>query len=244
MSNVQTFPKEPAAAKDIVVREFRQIFFWPLALSNESIGKLEVAKVVDAAAKAIDGKSTGLKDANGNSVGTWRRVDDPINHLSHRQIRIGFKSEEVIAQKQAAYQEYVYFHSFVQRFLYNKGRNEGDANRTASRNSCQATPLTPVQLFTCSGIPTVNVTIRQYDPALDDKVDVVIALDVERLNLYLFDTGVAILTIQVGTSTVTAHPMPYETAAAAAPAARAWVMAARAVRPFRRPVATIEQMSA
>jgi len=43
---------------------------------------------------------------------------------------------------------------------------------------------------------------------------------------------------------VTAHPMPYETAAASAPAARAWVMAARAVRPLRRPVATIEQISA
>ena len=43
---------------------------------------------------------------------------------------------------------------------------------------------------------------------------------------------------------VTAHPIPYEAAAVAAPAARVWVMAAIAVRPLRRPVATIEQMSA
>ncbi len=43
---------------------------------------------------------------------------------------------------------------------------------------------------------------------------------------------------------VTAHPMPYETDATAAPTARASVMAANAVRPLRRPVATIEQISA
>jgi hypothetical protein len=43
---------------------------------------------------------------------------------------------------------------------------------------------------------------------------------------------------------VTAHPMPPDHAAAAAPASRAWRIAARAVRPFSRPVATIERMSA
>ena len=50
--------------------------------------------------------------------------------------------------------------------------------------------------------------------------------------------------IEIDEGLVTAHPIPYEAAAVAAPAARVWVMAAIAVRPLRRPVATIEQISA
>ena len=43
---------------------------------------------------------------------------------------------------------------------------------------------------------------------------------------------------------LTAHPMPPDHVTARALAARASVMAARAVRQLRRPVATIEQISA
>lgn len=169
------------------------MIFWPLALSAKTLGKQIPRAIIEQLVQELShGQSARLCDKNGVPMGKWHRVSDPIQHVRHRTNRSGIPPEEVVDERSAIYQEYVYFHNFVQRFLY----DEGDA---LNRDDATATPL---HLFACTGIPKVTVEIighKQFHAELD----------VERLNLYLFDAGIAMLALQVGTSS---EPMVIENA--------------------------------
>jgi hypothetical protein len=80
-----------------VIRQFRQILFWPLEIRS--------------ADGALDRSSQDRLETLLETDGVWQRERDSLNRgLSPRQ--------------QDAYAEFVYFHPFVRRFLYGEGQDE------------------------------------------------------------------------------------------------------------------------
>lgn len=136
----------------IPVDEFREILIWPfrLALAGEG-GRVEDEVV-------------RVRKALGASP-LWQKIPDPLGHLS--------------AEPVAEYQEFVYFHPFVRRFLY------GDGDPAP---------------FTLHG----RVGVAAVDLSLDNRVTgpFDVRLDVERANLYLFDNGNAVLALEVAAGCV------------------------------------------
>lgn len=131
-------------SKHIPVREFRQILIWPLRLENpESVSIRHSVADLDASP-------------------FWQRLDDPLRHLD----------ADRKALSQAAYQEFVYFHPFVQSFLYG--------------------PQAAMQVFRRTDIQAASLDLDNHvtGPFRAD-------LAVDRINLYLFEGGNAVLVVEV-----------------------------------------------
>lgn len=128
----------------IQVQEFRQILIWPLRLKD--CGNTDI----------------GCTERHLSNSPHWEKVDDPLRHLD----------PDAAELPDAAYQEFVYFHPFVQSFLYGKNA----AMRVFRRTDIQA-----VRLCLSSG---VTGTFE-------------IDLAVDRLNLYLFPGGNAVVALEI-----------------------------------------------
>ena len=137
------------------VAEFRQILIWPLTLSAP--GREEDRSVCE-----IVREQASLLEASDE----WTRIKDPLFYLNAG----GKEGEPDIG----AYAEYVYFHDFVQCFLYPEEQKHvsGEAAfHLYSRNDVQA------------------AKIQIGDQPFSAKIP--------RCHLYLFRTGVAILAVEL-----------------------------------------------
>ena len=134
------------------------ILIWPLALDLPP-DALEPDPKKDAARALRRDTIKALK-----KKGAWKDVDDPLRHLDD--------GDETTAQ---AYQEYVYFHRYVQRFLYGFDRKKDDP--------------APMKILRRDDIRAVDVDFGN---------DLRVTLDVLRLRLHLFEAGAAVLMTEVG----------------------------------------------
>lgn len=158
-------------ADQIPVNSFREILIWPLALHLAS-PSAEVGAMLDAVSWTVD-------DILRNSR-TWEPVDDPSEHVPQSE---SYGRREWRAHR---YQEAVYFHEFVQRFLFSprEPRVPGEPD-----------PV-PFRLFRRTDITEVKVTLADPD-SNRQRPGRLLRLAVERVNLYLFRMGAAILVVEV-----------------------------------------------
>lgn len=160
----------PLPASEIPVALFRQIMLWPLALHPHPAGadviRGEVTRVVDLLTAAA------VPDA------PWQPVDDPAAHIGPPPDgdQAGWRAE--------CYAEGVYFHEFVQGFLFSER-----TPRVVGAGSDDV----PFRLFRRSDIVAVDVTLGEW---VDGREARTLHLEVERINLYLFRTGAAILVVE------------------------------------------------
>lgn len=101
----------------------------------------------------------------------WKSVDDGLSHLPELN---GDKARE------AAYAEYTYFHDYIQRHYFS------------------STEARPFKLLQRTNIHTVKVTLA--DPWKIDRGEpakLIVTLRVDRLNLYVFGAGLAVLVVEV-----------------------------------------------
>ncbi len=132
----------------IQLASFRQIFLWPLA-----------AGPTEDLQAAIGGLAERIESP-------WEPVADLLRYL---------EDEEGDGLSQEAYAEFVYFHGFVQRFLFAKSS-------------------TAVRLFERNDIRQVKVQLKpESEPNY---------LRVDRLHLYLFDIGVALFAVETSTNSI------------------------------------------
>lgn len=177
--------KRPA---DLVpVHHFRQILIWPLMLQDprspgnaESHGGSHTARKIGALARKIarDGQC-------------WTEVLDPLEHvLSNPLNDRGFSGVE----HPAAYGEVVYFHDYVEKFLYKPRLSALDLPQKLTRD----VEVEPFYLYRRTDISSVAATVRGY---IDDQYgEWNFVLAVERLNFYLFRTGGAFLVVELASS--------------------------------------------
>ncbi len=99
--------------------------------------------------------------------GTWKAVPDLLKR-------------GITCEDREAYAELVYFHPFVQRFLYG-----------------QPSDPSPIRLFRRTDIVGAKVRLNLWDHNQSRDVCFEIKLVVHRVHLYLFDRGVAILAVEV-----------------------------------------------
>ena len=152
----------------ITLSEFRQILVWPLTIAfgdDASSGTRDIADLVKGEARRLDG----------NTI--WKRVADPLYHVRRETAPLPADPKA----RQEAYAEFVYFHDFVQRFIYPKPEDHRDGR-------------TLLHLFERTDIASVRITQSTETSKLT------VTLGVERCNLYLFPVGVAILALEVTTA--------------------------------------------
>lgn len=165
------------------VCDFRQILFLPLIrpespaprdLRNEPDWRRREAKALSQA-KSVDGKPC------------WVEIKDHMRHLTPDGADVD----------RWAYQEFVYFHEFIQSVLFDDG--EGWTKQDSPP---------PLRMFKRIDVTAMQVTIP-VDKKLFGISQMVVPLLVERLNLYLFSQGVAILCIEVAADPDwTPHELP------------------------------------
>jgi hypothetical protein len=174
---------------NIPVTEFRQILIWPLAMEHPTLtadrGWLFGASRQDFAASDIARTGASLERLTDKSSGKghqprWVRVHDPLQHIP----AIGKARREQGIDKDA-YAEFVYFHPYVQQFLYQK-QKKGVFDKITGDDSV------PFYLFRCE-----NVRHAEIDVPIEDGHTRRFYADIDRLNLYLFSSGVALLALEV-----------------------------------------------
>ena len=166
----QTQPEEiPASA--IPVALFREILIWPLAprVSPDQAGEDATAAIMTNAARRIVSRSGGV----------WEAVPDPSAHIPRPPDVDG-----ETAWNAHRYAEGVYFHGFVRRFLF---------ARRAPLAAGESPDMAPFRLFRRTGITSAHVTLGLPEGKSGHQL----CLSVERVNLYLFRTGVALLVLEV-----------------------------------------------
>jgi hypothetical protein len=162
--------KLPIASEAIKVAEFRQILMWPLALDMAKAPSSEtMASLVIREAEHLVREQQQL----------WRPVKDPLFHLQHE---VGGKDSDP-NHRQEPYAEFVYFHDFVQRFLYPKDAKPEQALLHLFRR----TDIQGVRISQWVGSGMKEFTLK-----------------VDRCNLYLFPVGVAMLAVEV--TSIADHP--------------------------------------
>ena len=142
--------------------EFRQIVLWPLAVSRRN------DRATETTAEEISALAANISQANSG----WEWVPNGLDH-------IGAKRDD--APSAWAYQEMVYFHDFVARFLYRQ--EDGGALESKA-------PMPAFHLFRLAGLRGVDIQMEGGKPERR-------TLKVDRCNFYLFRTGVAVLALEV-----------------------------------------------
>ena len=162
-------------ASEIPVHAFREILIWPLALHLRAASD-DVHALRDAVTRTVDG-------IGADESGQWQPVDDPSEHIPP-------PGDDATPEWRAhRFQEGVYFHDFVQRFLFSR-RNARPAHPSGKPDNV------PFRLFRRTDIKSVEVTLADPDPSRPNRGPT-LNLTVERVNLYLFQTGVAMLVVEV-----------------------------------------------
>jgi hypothetical protein len=158
---------------DIPVHGWREILVWPLALDRGEAGTAanEGAAVADNVAKAIA------------SDPLWARIDDPLAHAAPGGSIAG---DSDVAE---AFAEFVYFHDFIQRSMFTETRDPASTKRTGS----------PLYLFRRTNIRGARFTLlhREGEGAARQVFRDVFDFAVDRINLYLFRTGAAVLVVEL-----------------------------------------------
>ncbi len=174
------------SAREIDVAFFRTTFFWPLTLdlppaSNTDFWKdhplrdFDIGKLVEEQLKAIT-KDTAV----------WQRLYDPLAHLGGDEAD-GLPEDGRRKVRADAYSEYVYFHDFVQHFLFRSQSREASTDRHE-----------PYNLYRRRGIGCVRVVLKRDEYSRPERnVDLRFDLAVERILLYVFRIGVAVLVVEV-----------------------------------------------
>ena len=170
--NSQPFAGDILAAA-IPVKRFREILIWPLALDL-----LEVTADANAVRGAMCAAVDRITAAGRSGQTKWLPVDDPSEHILQSD------SEGTELWRARRYAEGVYFHDFVQRFLFSP-----HGPRPVGEDALDQAPF---RLFRRTDIRAVQVTLGGK-AAAPRKLRFV----VDRVNLYLFRTGAAVVVIEV-----------------------------------------------
>lgn len=149
-----------AEAGDRRVSHFREILFWPLRLNVSGSGD---------SSNTFNEAVTLLRE----SGAPWFPVDS--------YFRGEYEHDERL--RESRYAEFVYFHPFVQNFLYG--------------NTAHGAPSPSMRIFERTDIAVVNFV---RNGAKEDANP--LKLGVERLHLYLFDLSIAILVLEVSTDNI------------------------------------------
>lgn len=153
------------SASQIPVSLFRQILVVPFAIRARREGKdvNSGEELVDRLCHILDTKQ---------SPRLWHAIDDPLRHLPEDQSAAGVGLLD-------AYQEFVYFEPFVQRFLYARPANNGGRS--------------PVRLYQRRDVAALDFAVPdRSDPESWPRY----RLRVERVSLHLFDTGNALFAVE------------------------------------------------
>lgn len=151
---------------------------WPLTLHMEH--PPSKASIVEAAtmgfAADLANKAAEAQQA-GSAERCWIPIADPLEHIA-RPARKAGEGEAGFRQRlgsweNEAYAEAVYFHEFIQAFLYRQPREDEQP---------------PFRLFRRNDIHHARV---RFAGGQEKRVDV------ERVNLYIFRTGVAVFTMDL-----------------------------------------------
>ncbi|CAH0343032.1 hypothetical protein [Rhizobium sp. CECT 9324] len=173
-----------ARAEDIQLKSGRVTLIWPLTLHLHD--PPERSSVVDYTS---DGIANDIRDAyeaaNGHSrTHMWEPVIDPLCHYprperpkeSSKEAEAAYAAR-LTAWENEAYAEAVYFHEFVQAFLYRQHESKDK--------------LAPFRLFRRSDVRAAKIVFQVGSGQVEKTVEV------ERVNLYIFRTGVALFTMDM-----------------------------------------------
>jgi hypothetical protein len=139
--------------------EYRQILLWPLEI-------VQPESLDDLAKVATKIESFQYKGNDAQLVQPWHRLSDPWNRDT--------------GDERDHYAEFLYFHPFVQRFLYPAtGDREAGAFITLQRTD----------------VARVRVTLGAD---VDHETETI--LHVDRVHLYLFSTQIAILVVEISST--------------------------------------------
>jgi hypothetical protein len=162
-------------AKSIPVRDGRFILLWPLTLQMDSPPETpdEIGNFVKRTAKRLRDKHDRAADKSR----LWAPVDDPIHHIlpgaaPTRGLPLNTETASIDWANEI-YAESIYFHDFVQSFLFQRAKT--------------GVGCPPLYLFR-------RTDVRGAEVEWGGKLR---RLDVERTNLYLFRTGAAILVCEL-----------------------------------------------
>lgn len=173
----------PRAASAIPVHLFREILLVPFAIEwHEDRKKRAIGhKLMKAAADAL-------------ATGPWSPVDDRLLHMRSDRSADAADPERRAATLAPAYEEFVFFEPYVQRFLY--GRSAGGKGRP------------PMRLFARDDVEGLEIGLSAEESPPDDTARSTECGDdgagllrfhfhVRRCNFYLFDTGNALLVVEI-----------------------------------------------
>lgn len=169
-------------SSQILVRQGRVTLIWPLTLhmkepprTGSIVEATSMGFAADLAEKFQAARKAGRVDR------CWVPVLDPMEHIA-RPERLAGESDNAFRIRQEiweneAYAEAVYFHEFIQAFLYREPDGKDEP---------------PFRLFRRTDVRHARLRFnRMVDKAVDKTVDV------ERVNLYIFRTGVAVFTMDM-----------------------------------------------
>jgi hypothetical protein len=160
---------EDLLASAIPVSLFREILIWPLALHLS-----EPAARPFALAEAVEKAADRIRNA---TAAVWRPVEDPTEHIPRPP-----DPGQMPQWDADRYAEGVYFHEFVQSFLF----------RRAVARKRRRLDMPWMRLFQRLDVSAVEVQLHPGDAKR-------FRLKVERLNLYLFSSGSAVLVLEIST---------------------------------------------
>jgi hypothetical protein len=154
-------------ADKINVRLFRQTLYWPLALVAPPAQLDKDGGFVSAVAGQAQ-----LLESLAHAGSEWSRIDDPLQHIPLTTPQ----------DRRHAYAEFVYFHEFIQNFLYVSRLSPSNAEGAFDE---------PFRL--CR-----RMNIEHFDVSFTGGFEERSArFHVDRCLLYLFRTGVAILAVEL-----------------------------------------------
>jgi hypothetical protein len=161
------------AVMDIQVRLFNEILIWPLAITG-----------ADTAASTTDfmdsfhGQLLGQLPDGTRSP--WQRVTDLRQHIVD-----SVDDENPDAGSIHAYEEAVYFHPFVQKFLF------------ADQSNPNVPRIASLRLYRRDDVKHVRMSLPEKagDPRMPPYW-----LKVDRINLYVFEAGILVLVVEVSSS--------------------------------------------
>jgi hypothetical protein len=181
------------SADEIDITLFREILLLPFTIDPVDTADLRLRtgrQRMEAAAAILSGSN-------------WEKIDNRACHLPEdRDIPKGECEAQRAKRLRSAYEEFVYFEPFVRKFLYSRPERSRDKDKDKD----------PITLFARKDVGKLEVGYeRVYSLDGGDKKARVVrryTFIVERCNLYLFETGNALLALEVAfESVITVGPL-------------------------------------
>lgn len=129
-------------SSDIYPVSFRQILFLPLILTpcpDKSAAKC-VKEIAASLTRAPDSAAQGGGKAGTPALPVWKEITNRLAHLGSPE------------NASPAFAEFVYFHPYIQRFLYGACEEKQDDARA------------PLRIFTRDGLPRSDATSAAVKP--------------------------------------------------------------------------------